>query len=465
VKVGWAMNKNIIPTFDYSSIDPGVAGFIQRKKAVMIHRSVVNIVADGRDLLAIRQALGSDAAFREWVGVEYWFSYVTAQKRMHVAEMVDAMDGVNPGLPQQFEDKTISELYELAATYRRPPGGENVGPALLSSGSQEWYTPVHYIEAAEAVMGRIDVDPASCAFANRVVQANLFYDKETNGLDKDWPGRVWLNPPYGYVDEDDLSEDETYYQHKNGQGVWSHRLIAQYEAGITAEAMLHVNANTRFLWFHPLWAYPVCLVDHSIRFYNEQGVQAQATNDSAFVYMGPEEKWALFYEQFSPFGRIVWPEQSLVLHEPLHSEAPDNRFAGINLDDIDLDLESTYDLDIAGGVVNALPAPQNSTPPIPETPQVPATTPLVRHTPATSGWAGYGKSWTKPNGDKHTLIEYVRDLDPYCIQRKNGLWDTGFRNASMQGVPHTWGQLLKLKQEIDTAVAIEQSLLDSQDAK
>lgn len=65
-----------------------------------------------------------------------------------------------------------------------------------NSGEQEWYTPPEYIVAARSVMGRIDLDPASSAIANRTVEAKRYFDSKANGLEQDWSGRVWLNPPY-----------------------------------------------------------------------------------------------------------------------------------------------------------------------------------------------------------------------------------------------------------------------------
>jgi ParB family chromosome partitioning protein len=64
------------------------------------------------------------------------------------------------------------------------------------SGDNEWYTPRDIIEAARECMGAIDLDPATCAAAQRTVQAGTYYTIADDGLARDWHGRVWLNPPY-----------------------------------------------------------------------------------------------------------------------------------------------------------------------------------------------------------------------------------------------------------------------------
>jgi ParB family chromosome partitioning protein len=62
--------------------------------------------------------------------------------------------------------------------------------------SCEWYTPAKIIDAAGLAMGGIDLDPASCAEANKVVGAKEYLTKEQDGLSRPWWGNVWLNPPF-----------------------------------------------------------------------------------------------------------------------------------------------------------------------------------------------------------------------------------------------------------------------------
>jgi len=164
--------------------------------------------------------------------------------------------------------------------------------------SNEWYTPPRYIEAARTVMGGIDLDPASCEFANRVVQATRFYTKEDNGLMQLWtvdgkPTRVFLNPPYGRTQQGQASNLEYFTRY----------LREQYQHGNVTEAILLIPVNTATRWFDTLWQYPICFPRARIRFYQEQGQSNGVAFGTCFVYFGAHEQ--RFIEVFQRFGKIA----------------------------------------------------------------------------------------------------------------------------------------------------------------
>ena len=165
---------------------------------------------------------------------------------------------------------------------------------LYSSRSNEWYTPARYAEVIRELLGTIDVDPASNALANQVIQATTYYDVQSNGLDKEWHGRVFLNPPYGY---------DGATRQKGNVGVWINKLVEQYTAGIVTEAVLLVNATTEKRWFDPLWQYPICFARVRISFWNAQGESGRPTHGNALVYFG--KNTARFIQVFDKIGPIV----------------------------------------------------------------------------------------------------------------------------------------------------------------
>lgn len=164
---------------------------------------------------------------------------------------------------------------------------------LQSSESNEWYTPAQYIEAARQVMGSITLDPASNLIANKTVKAESIFTIDDNGLKQSWYGNVWLNPPYGF------SEDNR----ESNQAVWTARLVEEYKAGNVEQAVLLVNAVTDRQWFKPLWDYPLCFTDHRIKFYSPDADGGSPTMGSVLVYFGANRD--AFIESFRCFGAVV----------------------------------------------------------------------------------------------------------------------------------------------------------------
>jgi ParB family chromosome partitioning protein len=155
--------------------------------------------------------------------------------------------------------------------------------ALTSSETNEWYTPALYVEAARRVLGGIDLDPASCAEANVIIQAARFYTESDDGLRQAWKGRVWLNPPYG----------------RRASSFVAH-LASQYTAGnITAAVVLVASSATSTTWFRPLSDGALCFTDHRINF---NGVKGNTTG-SIFAYLGSDRE--AFKAEFAQFGMVV----------------------------------------------------------------------------------------------------------------------------------------------------------------
>lgn len=163
---------------------------------------------------------------------------------------------------------------------------------INSHHSNEWYTPPVFVDAARDVMGAIDLDPASNAYANQTVKAKQFYSILDDGYTKEWSGRVWLNPPYGLASG------------KSNQDRWSAKLIDSYFNGAVSEAILLVNAATGSNWFFPLWDFLICFVKKRIQFFNEKGKAQQPTHSNVIVYLGQANQ-SKFIDTFSGFGAVV----------------------------------------------------------------------------------------------------------------------------------------------------------------
>lgn len=169
--------------------------------------------------------------------------------------------------------------------------------------TNEWYTPPEVVAAVKQVLGRIDLDPASCEAANRVVQADRYYAKEQNGLMHPWYGKIFLNPPYGKTDLGGASNLEAFTRY----------LVNEYALHHVTEAILLIPTNTATSWFTLLWQFPICFPHYRIRFYQESGEPSNGVSfGTCFVYLGSNT--ARFEEVFSKFGHVALPTPSAKPH-------------------------------------------------------------------------------------------------------------------------------------------------------
>lgn len=140
---------------------------------------------------------------------------------------------------------------------------------LLSSESNEWYTPPEFMRLVYQVLGDpVGVDPASNPEKN--VRAYINYVKEDNGLIHPWIDRVFLNPPYG---QDVLT--------------WVDKLIN--ERPRTSITLLGSNTDTKY--FHKLagWADCVLFRKGRLSFIPGPGnTSSGSTVKNAVFYRGPD---------------------------------------------------------------------------------------------------------------------------------------------------------------------------------
>jgi ParB family chromosome partitioning protein len=194
--------------------------------------------------------------------------------------------------PTPKEEKAIQEKPELLD---KIASGEasSVKEALekkphvsQATGNNEWYTPPEYIEAARKVLGAIDLDPASNAEANKIIKADRFFTAEDDGLNKNWKGRVWLNPPY----------TSSLIAH------FALKLKIHYAKKEVTEAVVLVNNATETAWFNTLISIASAVVfpKSRVKFHTAGGEAGAPLQGQAFIYLGKNHK--AFLEVFKPFG-------------------------------------------------------------------------------------------------------------------------------------------------------------------
>jgi len=235
-----------------------------------------------RDILG--QAMGVSGKTLEKAAVVY----EAAQTDPEAAELLRQADIGKESIHSAYTQ--LKEKQEKQDTEK--PEKENKPHVTHYSGEYEWYTPIDYIEAARLTMGSIDVDPASCSLANKNVKAETFYTKEDDGLLQDWPGNVWLNPPYSQPEVSDFCA----------------LLVEKYQSGEVKQACVLVNNATETKHYQNMLKHcsAVCFIKGRIRFIDQHGEPAQGSplQGQTILYFGDQPR--LFGENFCYFGGILY---------------------------------------------------------------------------------------------------------------------------------------------------------------
>jgi phage N-6-adenine-methyltransferase len=175
---------------------------------------------------------------------------------------------INPTLPQH-----PTEIPILG-------GVEPRNSILFSSKSEEWNTPPAIVNRTKSVLGTIELDP--CWNSESPVRADRVYTKQDDGLVHPWEGKIYMNPPYG-----------------REVVKWVDKLLAEYRAQRTTEAVVLIPARTDTKWFHKFRDFPVCCIKGRLRFSESKNA---ATFPSAVIYLGDHED--RFAEVFGEIGIV-----------------------------------------------------------------------------------------------------------------------------------------------------------------
>lgn len=174
-----------------------------------------------------------------------------------------------------------------------------------SSATNEHYSPPLIVEPARRLMGGIDLDPASCEQANKVVQAHAIFTEEQDGLRFYWARekyliaeknvdsaglRVFLNPPGGIV-----RIGKTPF---SSSAIWWAKLVQEWEAGRVEQAVfvgftLEILRNTQVGQKVPVQWFHRCYPRERIDFLDEQGQpQGQPSHANLIVFLPPIRRGA-----------------------------------------------------------------------------------------------------------------------------------------------------------------------------
>lgn len=192
--------------------------------------------------------------------------------------------------------------------------------AYHKSESGERYTPPAIVERAKTLLGRIDLDPASCKQANKVVGAEAFLTAEDKPLARPWHGTVFLNPPgscqnsEGFVGCGSITRSgkrRTTCGCRLVHRFWG-KLVREVDRGNVTRA-LWVGFNTSQLQalqsepFSPL-SFPTCFPSKRLQYLNPETLAPMASPPHASyltmvtAYMGDLDR---FRDAFGDLGIIT----------------------------------------------------------------------------------------------------------------------------------------------------------------
>lgn len=169
----------------------------------------------------------------------------------------------------------------------------------------EHYSPIWLIEAVRTVLDDIDLDPASCYKANKIVKALDIYTEKDQGQLMSWgqpnsPRTVFLNPPGGKV------------ANHSQQKIFWQKLLDEVEKGHILDACflsfsIESFQTTQIGCSKPMLAFPTCVFSRRVAYYDDEGIKQPAPpHSSALIYVpGLRDRRELFKYIFKSYGYVL----------------------------------------------------------------------------------------------------------------------------------------------------------------
>ena len=137
----------------------------------------------------------------------------------------------------------------------------------FSAKTQEWERPDEFFTALDKEFG-FTLD--ACA-SHENAKCAVYFTRDDNGMEKNWSGTVWLNPPYG-----------------REIGRWIEKAEREVLKGATVVALIPARTDTRW-WHEIVMKHEVRFLRGRLYFKDNQGNCGRAPFPSVLVVMRPEE--------------------------------------------------------------------------------------------------------------------------------------------------------------------------------
>jgi len=289
------IGTEILKQRGYSEADI-YAEYAKRSNPIMISYIRGSEYNKRKQLDGVKVGHNAPARTSVLVSEEFGVDEKTIRRDAKLADAIDHIDEVSHELKEEIiggdsglTKKDVIQVSNLDEEAILEVAKGKTVIATLHTGDNESYTPLMYVDSARKVMGSIDVDPASNDYAQSKINANKYFTESNSGLDKDWVGNVWINPPYAYP----------------LIGEFIDKLTSEYLNGNCESAVLLTNNSADTKWFHKAGEYAtaICFTKGRINFYKADDSTTSPTNGQTFFYFGRDKE--KFANEFKQYGMIV----------------------------------------------------------------------------------------------------------------------------------------------------------------